>query len=191
MDDPARNRNDGSTIAQPLPAPCSAGCGIALGSNLGDRLGQLREAVKLMLSRLPQARLVAAAPLYESAPVGCPDGSGAFLNSVVEIEAPIAPHELLRVLRRIESDLGRPNEHAHHAPRRIDLDILYCGGITIDDEDLELPHPRLAERRFVLQPLADIRPDLVLPGRTETIAKLLGRLAPDGPPLRLVTRNWI
>lgn len=144
-----------------------------------------------MLERLPQARLAAAAPVYESAPVDCPDGSGAFFNSVVEVECDAPAHEVLAVLRKIEGDLGRPNEHAHHAPRTIDLDILAAGDLVLEDADLTLPHPRLAERRFVLQPFADIRPDLMLPGRSESIAELLARLEPNGLPLRLVSRDWV
>jgi len=164
---------------------------IALGSNLGARLDHLRKAVRLMLERLPDARLIAAGPVYESAPVDCPDGSGAFFNSVVEVECGAPAHEVLAVLRRIEGDLGRPDERGHHAPRTIDLDILCAGGLVVEDADLVLPHPRLTERRFVLQPLADIDPDLVLPGRSESIAELLAGLANGEPPLRMVSRNWI
>jgi 2-amino-4-hydroxy-6-hydroxymethyldihydropteridine diphosphokinase len=163
---------------------------IALGSNLGDRLLHLRQAVRRMLERLPRARLKAAAPVYESAPVDCPDGSGAFFNSVVEIECGATAHELLAVLRGIEEDLGRPNRHAHHAPRTIDLDILCAGDAVVNGADLTVPHPRLAERRFVLQPLADLCPDFVPPGRTASVAELMAGLGPVEPPLRLVTRDW-
>ncbi len=163
---------------------------IALGSNLGDRLQHLQGALRLMLERLPQARLMAAAPVYESAPVDCPDDSGAFYNSVVELECDASPHEVLSILRNIENEMGRPMERAHHAPRNIDLDILCAGNLIIDDVELTLPHPRLAERRFVLQPLMDIDPDLVPPGQSASIAVLLSRLPPDDGSLRLVTRNW-
>ena len=163
---------------------------IALGSNIGDRLHHLRQAVRLMLERLPRGRLIAAAPVYESAPVDCPDGSGAFFNSVVEVECRASPHEVLALLRGIERDLGRPDGRAHHAPRTIDLDILCAGGLVVRDAELVLPHPRMTERRFVLQPLADMDPGLALPGRSESIAELLAKLKQDGPPLRLVTRNW-
>lgn len=163
---------------------------IALGSNLGDRLDHLRQAVRLMLGRLPQARLTGVAPVYESVPEDCPEGSGAFYNTVVELECRAAPHEILATLRKIEGELGRPRERGHHAPRTIDLDILSAGNLVLNDPGLVLPHPRLAERRFVLQPLADIRPDLVLPGRAESVARLLERLPPDVPPLLRVTRTW-
>lgn len=154
-------------------------------------MDHLRKAVQFMLERLPDARLIAVGPVYESAPVDCPDGSGSFFNSVIEMECAAPVHEVLAVLRRIERDLGRPDERGHHAPRTIDLDILCAGNLVLGDADLVLPHPRLKERRFVLQPLADIDPDLVLPGSGERIAELLAGLANGEPPLRMVGRNWI
>ncbi len=163
---------------------------IALGSNLGDRLQHLRNALRLMLERLPQAQLISAAPVYETAPVDCPEDSGAFFNTVVEMECAASPHEVLSILREIESELGRPLNRAHHAPRIIDLDILCAGNLILDDAELTLPHPRLADRRFVLQPLMDICPDLVPPGQSASIAMLLARLNPDDNSLRLVIRHW-
>lgn len=163
---------------------------IALGSNLGDRLDHLRKAAHLMIERLPEARLTAAAPVYESAPVDCPEGSGTFLNSVVEVGCRASAHEVLAVLRGIEGDLGRPGRRGRHEPRTIDLDILCAGDLVVKDAELVLPHPRLTERRFVLQPLADIAPGLVLPGLARSMAELLANLAGDEPPLRLVSRDW-
>lgn len=164
--------------------------GIALGSNLGDRLGFLREALRLLLLRVPGARLVAAAPAYETEPVDCPDGSGAFVNSVIEIECPLEPVALLEVLKGIEADLGRPSVHGRHAPRTIDLDILHCGDRVLESADLVLPHPRLARRRFVLQPLADLRPDFVPPGTGASVSELARRLDSSEPAPRLVSRDW-
>jgi 2-amino-4-hydroxy-6-hydroxymethyldihydropteridine diphosphokinase len=165
--------------------------GIALGSNLGDRLAHLRSAIAGMLRTLAGARLHAVAPLYETAPVDCPDGSGSFYNTVVEIEAEIEPLALLHELRRIEAELGRVNAHEHHAPRTVDLDLLYADGVAMGHPELTLPHPRLHRRRFVLQPLADIRPRLVLPGQTRNMAALLAALDSTEPPLRLVMRDWV
>ncbi|HEY2572467.1 MAG TPA: 2-amino-4-hydroxy-6-hydroxymethyldihydropteridine diphosphokinase [Verrucomicrobiaceae bacterium] len=164
---------------------------IALGSNLGDRLYHLREAVRLMRERLPRARLTAAAPIYETAPVDCPGGSGPFYNSVVEIECDATPLEALAILQGIERDLGRPADHGRHAPRTLDLDLLCAGDMIMNDSALTLPHPRLSERRFVLQPLADICPSLVLPGRKESAGELLIRLPATEMPLRLVLRDWV
>lgn len=165
--------------------------GIALGSNLDDRLHYLRSAVRLVLARAPGARLMAAGSVYETAPVDCPDGSGAFYNSVIELECELSPHELHAVLRQIEHDLGRPDDHPLHAPRMIDLDLLYADEVVIRDARLVLPHPRIAQRRFVLQPLADIRPDLVLPGQTKTVAQLLEGLRSEEPPLHRAMAEWL
>lgn len=167
--------------------------GIALGSNLGDRLQHLQDAVRLLREVHPTMRLHAAAPVYETDPVDCPEGSQSFLNTVVEMECDLAPLELLREMRGIEVKLGRPSEHRHHAPRTVDLDMLYADDQTLAHPDLTLPHPRMTLRRFVLQPLADIRPGMVLPipGGSRTIAEHLESLQSDEPPLRVVQRDWV
>ena len=167
--------------------------GIALGSNLGDRLQNLQAAVEALLrQRDPAIRLRVAAPVYETDPVDCPPGSRPFYNSVIEIEAEgLAPLALLHTLRDIEAQLGRPNAHAHHAPRTVDLDLLYADDLTMDHPDLILPHPRLHLRRFVLQPLSEVCPDLILPRQSSSISALLAQLTTPEPPLRLVSRTWI
>ena len=158
-------------------------CGIALGSNTGDRLAHLRAAVTALREVDPRLEV---SPVYETAPVDCPDGSGAFLNGVVILIWTGTPEALLHFLRRIECRLGRPTERARNAPRTIDLDILYAGDAVLTGEELILPHPRLHERRFVLQPLCDLRPDLVLPGFSQTTRSLLSALRDDGlSPVRL------
>ena len=121
-------------------------------------------------------RILAVSPFYETEPVDCPPGSGAFLNGVAIMEWQGGPHELLERLREIECALGRPAQREWHAPRPLDLDILYAGEAVMDTPDLILPHPRIAQRRFVLEPLADVRPGLVLPGQTRTVAELLALL---------------
>lgn len=165
--------------------------GIALGSNLGDRSAHLQDAVQELLHTIPGAHLRAVAPLYETDPVDCPPGSQAFYNTVVEITADLEPLALLRTLRGIESQLGRPLAHERHAPRTVDLDLLYADDLTLNHPELILPHPRLHLRRFVLQPLADIRPDLVLPWQTESVAVLLAALQSAEPPLNLVSTGWL
>jgi 2-amino-4-hydroxy-6-hydroxymethyldihydropteridine diphosphokinase len=164
--------------------------GIALGSNLGDRLHHLQSALGATLRLVPGAQLLAAAPVYETSPVDCPPGSQSFFNTVIEIAADVEPLKLLQELRRIETELGRPNAHEHHAPRTVDLDLLYAGDVAMRQPELTLPHPRLHQRRFVLQPLADIRPELLLPGHTQNVAALLAALVSPEPPLRLVTGDW-
>lgn len=158
--------------------------GIALGSNLGSRLENLQRGVALLLERLP-AKVTAQAPVYETAPVDCGPEAESFLNSVIEIETALEPHELHSHLKRIENDLGRPEKRGRNAPRTLDLDILYAGALQIADETLTIPHPRLHERRFVLQPLADIRPNLLLPGRSQNVGDLLNALPPSSEVNRI------
>ncbi len=158
-------------------------CGIALGSNTGDRLAHLRAAVAALREVDP---LLEVSPVYETAPVDCPDGSGAFLNGVAILTWTDTPEALLHFLRAIECRLGRPFERARNVPRTIDLDILYAGDAILTGGELLIPHPRLHQRRFVLQPLRDLRPDLVLPGFSQTIRSLLAAVRDDGlPPVRL------
>ena len=164
--------------------------GIAFGSNLGDRLAHLRRGVAELLSRVEGGRLLAAGALYETEPVGCPPGSQSFYNSVAEIESPLAPHAMHRVLQAVERLLGRPDDRERNAPRPLDLDILYAGDHRLDDEVLTVPHPRLHLRRFVLQPLADIRPDLVLPGQVNSIAQCLAALQDDPAEVKQVMLHW-
>ncbi len=163
--------------------------GIALGSNVGDRLSCLRRGLKLLLEHAPQARLLAAAPLYEAAPVDCKEDAPSFYNTVVELECALLPHDLRLVTAGIEHALGRPEQREKNAPRTLDLDLLYCDHLVVQDEVLTLPHPRLAERRFVLQPLADIHPELQLPGLTGSALDWLAAL-PDGGDVIKVLDSW-
>jgi len=157
--------------------------GISLGSNVGDRLANLRAAATCLREISTPGEPVIAAPIYQTAPRHCPPGSPDFLNSVIEIGFAGDPHSLLEQTRAIEARLGRVRDTAHNAPRAIDLDLLYLGDMCCADGELVLPHPRFADRRFVLQPLAAIRPDLVLPGQSLAVAALLELLGPDEPAL--------
>ncbi len=150
--------------------------GIALGSNLGDRAENIQRGIELLLARVPGVTLSASAPVYETAPVDCAPGTQAFLNTVVEISANCLPRELHTHLKAVEQALGRPEQRARNSPRTLDLDLLYADDCVSDDPELILPHPRLHLRRFVLQPLADIRADLILPGQTSTVSTLLAKL---------------
>jgi 2-amino-4-hydroxy-6-hydroxymethyldihydropteridine diphosphokinase len=157
--------------------------GIALGSNLGDRLALLRAAIGLLREIAAPSEPVLVAPVYQTEPRYCPPDSPVFLNTVIEIGYAGGAVDLLQQTRAIEDQLGRDRGGGRNAPRTIDLDILYCGGEPVDLPDLQLPHPRLCERRFVLQPLADIRPDLVLPGLRLTVREILQQLVTDEAPL--------
>jgi len=164
-------------------------CGIALGSNLGDRLAHLRAAQVAvgLLHQSPNAAPPLVSPVYETEPVDCAPGTAPYLNAVMEIEYAGEPETLLAALQQIEREMGRPADHGHNTPRTLDLDLLYAGDIVLQSDTLTLPHPRLAARRFVLQPLADIRPDLVLPGFAKTVSELLACLPPHPLVKPLVT----
>lgn len=153
--------------------------GIALGSNLGDRLAHLRAGRDFLLSLHEGPTPAAVSPIYETTPIDCPPDSPAFLNAVLEINTHIEPAALLAQMSALEKKLGRHTSLLRNAPRPIDLDLLYCGDRPLHLPQLTLPHPRLTSRRFVLEPLAAIRPDLILPGHTRTIADYLRDLPPD------------
>ncbi|MDI3280771.1 MAG: 2-amino-4-hydroxy-6-hydroxymethyldihydropteridine diphosphokinase [Bacillota bacterium] len=134
---------------------------IALGSNLGEREWYLSEA-RRRLALLPGVRILATSGIYETEPVG-PVEQGWFLNQVVAVQTELSPRELLKALLQIEEDLGRQRT-VRWGPRTIDLDLLWYGGESIEEEGLTVPHPRLWERAFVLRPLAEVAPDLLAPG---------------------------
>lgn len=142
--------------------------GISLGSNLGDRIVHLRSAIE-RLSPVRLSEHLLLSPVFETEPIDCPEGSGAFYNAVIEIETDLAPLELLAVTQAIERALGRPEVRAVNAPRTLDLDLLYYDDLSLEAPGLLLPHPRMFQRAFVLKPLAAIRPDLVPPGVLESV----------------------
>jgi 2-amino-4-hydroxy-6-hydroxymethyldihydropteridine diphosphokinase len=145
---------------------------VALGSNLGDRWHHLREAVH----SLPG--VVAVSPVYETAPDGGPAGQGDYLNCVVELQLPddVTPRQLLGICHRLESAAHRVRTEERWGPRTLDVDILLMGDLRVDEPDLQVPHPRMRERRFVLQPLRDLAPELV----PEDLERLGGRVRQAG-----------
>src|SRR6266540_98832 len=163
--------------------------GVALGSNLGDRLDNLRVARQQICDLTDIQPPVLSSAIYETDPVDCEPGAPKFLNAVVEFGYDGDPLQLLKKLRSVEGALGRPREHGRNVSRKIDIDLLYIGDMKINDGELELPHPRMHLRKFVLQPLADIRPDLVLPGQTQTVDELLAKLKESGEIVRFMD-NW-
>ncbi len=130
---------------------------IGLGSNLGERRELLRGAVAALRAA---GDVVGVSPLYETAPVGGPEGQGPYLNLVVELSTDNTPRQLLERCRALEEAAGRVRT-VRWGPRTLDADVLWVEGWRVDEEDLTVPHPRLWERRFVVQPLADLAPDLV------------------------------
>jgi 2-amino-4-hydroxy-6-hydroxymethyldihydropteridine diphosphokinase len=142
---------------------------IALGSNVGDRAAMLARAVAEMYRA--GLRVSRESSLYETEPVGGPP-QGWFLNAVVEVETELTPHDVLRTLQGIEQDMGRQREVVC-GPRTLDLDILLDGKNVICEGQLDLPHPRLAQRRFVLVPLAELAPGLIHPVLRKSVAELL------------------
>jgi 2-amino-4-hydroxy-6-hydroxymethyldihydropteridine diphosphokinase len=150
--------------------------GIALGSNLGDRPGHLRAARRRLFALHEDRGPFLCSRIYETEPVDCPDDSPPFFNAAIEMSCTLPPLDLLAELQHLERILGRPPDHTFHAPRTIDLDILYYDNLAFELPELTLPHPRIVERAFVLAPLADVAPTRILPGQTETVLELLGKI---------------
>ena len=146
---------------------------VALGANLGDREAALRLAVAALAGRGDTA-VVAISELRETDPVGYVD-QPQFLNGAVLLETELGARALLDELLEIERELGRVRDGRRDGPRAIDLDLLLYGDETIDEPGLTVPHPRLHERRFALEPLADLDPELVVPGRG-SVSQLLAAL---------------
>jgi 2-amino-4-hydroxy-6-hydroxymethyldihydropteridine diphosphokinase len=161
---------------------------VGLGSNLGDRLGNLHAARESIIELSNVSAPIVSSPVYQTKPVDCEPGAGKFLNAVVEFEYQGDPASLLEQLFRIEEALGRKRDHPKNISRIIDIDLLYCGDQQIDNGELQLPHPRIHLRKFVLQPLADIRSDLVLPGQKKTISELLTNFDESTDVVRFLDR---
>ena len=152
---------------------------VGIGSNLGDRLAHC-DAAAAALGRLPRTTMVRLSPWIETAPQEGVAG-GPFLNGVAEIATELLPDALLQSLQAIEVALGRPADHRRGMARAMDLDLLLYGDCLVNELNLVIPHPRMAERRFVLEPLAAIAPDVRHPVLQVTAADLLRRLETTKP----------
>ncbi|KLD63617.1 2-amino-4-hydroxy-6-hydroxymethyldihydropteridine diphosphokinase [Dyella japonica] len=150
---------------------------IALGSNLGDAQAQVLGAFAA-LDALPQTRLLARSPLYLTPPWGVLE-QPPFINAVAQIDTALTPHELLDALLKVERAAGRVRDGERWGPRTLDLDVLHMDGVALSDDRLTLPHPRMAERAFVLLPLNDLAPALALPGQGK-VADLLAAMDTTG-----------
>ncbi len=150
---------------------------LGFGGNLGDRYGQIEKALALVHA-LPETRVTRISSLYETAPVGYVD-QGNFLNGACELETVLSPVDLLKSLLAIEDSLGRVRT-VRWGPRTIDLDILFYHHLIVHQHDLTVPHPAIAERGFVLYPLAEIAPRFIHPEMGCDIAALLARYRENG-----------
>ncbi|HSD20965.1 MAG TPA: 2-amino-4-hydroxy-6-hydroxymethyldihydropteridine diphosphokinase [Anaeromyxobacter sp.] len=149
---------------------------VGVGTNLGDRWANLAHAARAFRAE-PRIAVLRASHVYDTAPLGPPQPR--YLNAVLELEAELPAPKLLEVLQRIERSRGRRRTGVRWTARTLDLDLLLAGDAVIRGPDLAVPHPGLASRRFVLQPLAELCPDQVVPGTGHTVAQLLAE-APEG-----------
>ncbi len=190
MNCPRRTIAEGRA-GQPQHASLDDCAFVALGSNLASPAGRPHETVRQALAQLaPLSRSpVRWSSLWHSEPVDCPPDAAAFVNAVAALRPPEAmdAHELLRSLLALESRFGRRRDGTINAPRMLDLDLICWGSRCVRDDELVLPHPRACQRAFVLLPLAELAPRLVMPGQTTSVAELAGRLPAEGVN-RLATR---
>ena len=164
--------------------------GFSLGSNLHNRKRLMMQAKNLLLSA-PRTRFVDQSPLYETTPVDVEPqyADMAYLNSVVIVESELPLESWLSYIEKIEKNLGRKRTEDRNAPRTIDVDIIYAGDQVVDGDGLEVPHPRWAERRFVVQPLCDVRPGLVIPKSNRPVSEILDVLPVD-EGMKIFDRHW-
>ena len=164
--------------------------GLSLGTNLGDRMAHLR-AARAALAAVPEVTVTAASPVYETEPVDVAESAANlfFLNAVLIIRTPFSAEELSERAHAVEDRLGRVRGQDPNAPRTIDVDLIYGGERVIRRPELTLPHPEWNRRRFVAGPLADVRPDLLLPGETRTCRRVLADLPPK-PAIAMFRKTW-
>ena len=164
--------------------------GLSLGSNMGDRLAHLKNAKAMILNR-PGIMLAAQSPVYETEPVDVPPEFQAlhFLNAILIVKTLIPLPQLMRTFQFMEQKIGRVPNAVVNAPRPMDIDIIYADGLQIQEQHIVIPHPYWQERRYVVQPLCDVRPDLKIPGQTGTVADVLAGLS-DPHKVTLFAKKW-
>jgi len=164
--------------------------GFSLGSNMYNRKRLLMQA-KNLLSTAPRTHFLTQSPIYETTPqeVSNPDEHQPFLNAIVLFESDLPLQSWLSYIGKIEKNLGRIRTETPNEPRPIDIDIIYADDQVLEEPQLHIPHPRWAERRFVVQPLCDIRPQLVLPDVRRSTQDILRTLPPD-EAMHLFEKRW-
>jgi len=164
--------------------------GLSLGSNLGDRLLNLREARKRMLAT-GGISLAACSPVYETEPVGVApyNREWYFLNAVLVVKTTLSLSVLAKCFKAIEREIGRDPIHQLNAPRLIDIDVIYAGDLCVHKDGMIIPHPRWSQRRFVVQPLNDVRSDLVVPGQSGPVRDVFKKLS-DKHKIKLFEKEW-
>jgi dihydroneopterin aldolase/2-amino-4-hydroxy-6-hydroxymethyldihydropteridine diphosphokinase len=173
-----------------LPAaPISHRVVVAMGGNLGDPEAAMRSAV-VSMDGIPGNQIMGISPLYRTTPWGMEEGTPSFLNAVVELSTTMEPMELLKALQMIESAHGRSRE-VHWGSRPLDLDIIDFDGMVSSNPALTLPHPRAWQRAFVLAPLVDLLPNMVLPGEHGGAVAQLLEACPDKGAVQRVSDDWI
>jgi len=160
---------------------------LGLGSNLGNRLAWLQSG-RDRLAAMPGVVLEASSALYETAAEGCPPGSAPFLNAVLKVRTSLAPRQLLERCLAVEAELGRTRPE-RNAPRTLDIDLLLYGDAVIDESGLKVPHPRLAERAFVLVPLLEFAATFEHPLLHRPLAQLAAAL-PTAAALTPLCASW-
>lgn len=151
---------------------------IGIGANLGDPVAQVLRACARLAQDVPGTRLIARSRLYRNPPMG-PQGQPDYVNAVARVDTQLAPRALLQELQRIEAACGRARDGTRWGPRLLDLDLLLFGDEAVDEPGLRVPHPGIAERDFVLFPLQEIAPQLVIPGHGP-VAALCRRMPGNG-----------
>ena len=164
--------------------------GLSLGSNMGNRLAHLINAKTMILGH-PGIMPADQSPVYETEPVDVPPEFQAihFLNAILIVDTLIPLPQLMRTFQFLEQKIGRVPNTVVNAPRPMDIDIIYADGLQIREQHIVIPHPHWQERRFVVQPLCDVRPDLKIPGQTSTVADVLAGLS-DPHKVMVFAKQW-
>jgi 2-amino-4-hydroxy-6-hydroxymethyldihydropteridine diphosphokinase len=157
---------------------------------MGDRLAHLKSAKAIILNS-PGIVSADQSPVYETEPVDVPPEFETlnFLNAILIVKTLIPLSQLMRTFQFMEQKIGRVPNTVINAPRPMDIDIIYADGLQIQEQYITIPHPHWAQRRFVVQPLCDVRPDLVIPGQTGTVADMLAGLS-DPHKVTLFAKKW-